>query len=191
MGMPGRDKMSPIDPDEVLLDDVGSCIFFDRQETGEWFLSDIFMPEDLRAGDELGGAVAIVADLAFVGAPDADDNGILSGVVYIHLINDEFVDCNENGVRDAVDIFLGASEDINGNDVPDECEEPDCRADLDLDGVVDGQDLGLLFIAWGPCPEEPEGTPCPADFDGDGRVDGVDLGILFSAWDSICSPPEP
>ena len=30
-----------------------------------------------------------------------------------------------------------------------ECET--CTADFNGDGKVDGQDLGLLFVAWGPC----------------------------------------
>jgi hypothetical protein len=52
-----------------------------------------------------------------------------------------------------------------------------CPADLNDDAVVDGNDLGLLLAAWGPC----AGT-CPADLNVDGAVDGNDLGILLSAW---------
>lgn len=51
--------------------------------------------------------------------------------------------------------------------------------DLDLDGTVDGADLGILLGAWGDCP--PEGF-CPADFNGDGVVDGADLGLLLAEW---------
>ena len=54
-----------------------------------------------------------------------------------------------------------------------------CPADLNDDGVVDGNDLGLLLAAWGPCPTS--GT-CPADFNDDGAVDGADLGIQLAAW---------
>jgi subtilisin family serine protease len=46
-------------------------------------------------------------------------------------------DCNSNGIRDAVDIAMGTSADINGNGVPDECE---CYADCDSStglGVLD------------------------------------------------------
>lgn len=52
-----------------------------------------------------------------------------------------------------------------------------CPADLDGDGVTGGQDLGLLFVAWGPCSGD-----CPADLNDDGVVDGQDLGLLFTAW---------
>ena len=49
-----------------------------------------------------------------------------------------------------------------------------CRPDLDGDGRVDGADMGLFLIAWGPC-----SGFCPADFNGDGLVDGGDLGLLL------------
>ena len=53
-----------------------------------------------------------------------------------------------------------------------------CPGDLDGSGLVDGNDLGLLFSAWGPCP----GGPCQADLSGNGTVGPEDLGILLAAW---------
>ena len=47
--------------------------------------------------------------------------------------------------------------------------------DLNGDGLVNGDDLGILLAAWGP------GTG-PADLNLDGNVDGNDLGILLGAW---------
>jgi hypothetical protein len=47
--------------------------------------------------------------------------------------------------------------------------------DLNGDGVVNGDDLGILLGAWGP------GTG-PADLNLDGSVDGNDLGILLGNW---------
>jgi hypothetical protein len=55
--------------------------------------------------------------------------------------------------------------------------QPNCPADLNDDGFVDGNDLGILLGQWGPCP-----TPCSADFNGDNFVDGNDLGVLLAAW---------
>ena len=55
-------------------------------------------------------------------------------------------------------------------------DTPFLAADVDGDGVVDGNDLGLLLAAWG-------GTG-PADLDRDGNVDGNDLGALLAAWGS-------
>lgn len=56
-----------------------------------------------------------------------------------------------------------------------------CPADLDGNGSVGGSDLGLLFVAWGPCPAD-----CAADLDGDGVVGGSDLGLLFVSWGDEC-----
>jgi len=55
--------------------------------------------------------------------------------------------------------------------------DPHPRADITLDGIVDGGDLGALLGVWGGCAE-----PCPADFNGDGVVDSEDLGLLLGAW---------
>ncbi|MCE9620694.1 MAG: hypothetical protein K8R92_12405 [Planctomycetes bacterium] len=45
--------------------------------------------------------------------------------------------------------------------------------DLDGDGIVDGADLGLMLLDFGPCPG------CPSDLDGSGEVDGGDIGLLL------------
>jgi hypothetical protein len=55
---------------------------------------------------------------------------------------------------------------------------PACVADLNGDGVVNGDDLGQLLGAWGACVS----TDCPADFDDNGVVDADDLGVLLGAW---------
>jgi hypothetical protein len=55
-----------------------------------------------------------------------------------------------------------------------------CVTDLNVDGVTDGADLGLLLSAWG--------TAGDADFDGVNGVDGADLGVLLAAW-GPCAPP--
>ncbi|MCA9286375.1 MAG: spondin domain-containing protein [Phycisphaerales bacterium] len=49
-----------------------------------------------------------------------------------------------------------------------------CPADLNGDGMVGGEDLGLLLADWG-------GTGA-SDLDGDGTVGGSDLGLLLAAW---------
>ena len=56
------------------------------------------------------------------------------------------------------------------------CEAPSTGggADLNDDGTVDGQDLGILLGSWA-------GTGA-ADLNGDGTVDGQDLGILLGSW---------
>lgn len=64
---------------------------------------------------------------------------------------------------------------VDANDVI-TLDEEECPADLNRDGRVDGEDMGLFLVAWG--------TDDPlADFNGNGLVDGPDLGLLLAAWD--------
>jgi len=51
------------------------------------------------------------------------------------------------------------------------------QADLDLNGVVDGADLGALLGQWGA-----DACGGPADLNLDGVVDGADLGSLLGQW---------
>ena len=53
------------------------------------------------------------------------------------------------------------------------------RSDINCDGMIDGSDLGILLMMWGPCPS---GAGCPGDINSDGSVDGSDLGILLVNW---------
>ncbi len=53
--------------------------------------------------------------------------------------------------------------------------EPELLGDINLDGAVDGADLGLLLATWG-------SSDRAADLNGDGVVDGSDLGLLLANW---------
>ena len=64
--------------------------------------------------------------------------------------------------------------DLGGNTV---C---DCVGDFNVDGVVNGADLGLMLSSWGPC-----GVNCPYDLNADGQINGADLGLVLSAW-GVC-----
>ena len=59
-------------------------------------------------------------------------------------------------------------------DYPIAPNEEGCPADLDTNGIVNGADLGLLFVEWD--------GPGNADFNGDGEVNGIDVGIMLVAW---------
>ena len=85
-------------------------------------------------------------------------------------------DCDANGIPDSCDIAAGA-EDKNGNGYQDACELG--RGDLNLDGVVDGADLGIMLSWWGAT-----GYPT-GDLNRDGVIDGVDLGTLLGNWGPI------
>ncbi|MFO0962549.1 MAG: S8 family serine peptidase [Phycisphaerales bacterium] len=51
--------------------------------------------------------------------------------------------------------------------------------DLNVDGIVDGADLGLMLGMWGSCANV---AGCVADLNHDGVVDGADLGLLLGSW---------
>ena len=55
---------------------------------------------------------------------------------------------------------------------------PDCQADLNGDGVVNGADLGLMLAAWG----TPGSPGVDSDLNHDGTTNGADLGLLLAAW---------
>ena len=59
------------------------------------------------------------------------------------------------------------------------CEED--PGDLNGDGCVDQQDLGILLADW-----DCTGGDCPGDCDGDGDTDQEDLGILLAHWGEGC-----
>ena len=81
-------------------------------------------------------------------------------------------DCNENGTSDPWEILIGAASDTNGDGQPDDCS---CLGDVNLDGSVDGADLGFLLLHWNSAHQT-------YDLDGDGSVDGADLGLMLAAW---------
>ena len=53
--------------------------------------------------------------------------------------------------------------------------ESSCPADLNYDGLVNGQDLAIKLADWGL-------SDTPADLNGDGVVNGEDITILLAAW---------
>ncbi len=58
---------------------------------------------------------------------------------------------------------------------------PPAPGDLNHDGLVNGEDFGILLTDWGPCPGDCEET-CDGDINGDCVVNGTDLGLLFIDW---------
>lgn len=52
-----------------------------------------------------------------------------------------------------------------------------CLGDLNLDGTVNGVDLGEVFGAWGEC-----SGSCAADLDGSGHVDAGDIAVALASW---------
>ena len=54
----------------------------------------------------------------------------------------DFIDCNTNGISDALDLISGGSSDCNGNGIPDECDIADGTShDCNENGVPDECDI--------------------------------------------------
>ena len=86
-------------------------------------------------------------------------------------------DCNENGNFDFVDLFLGISQDINKNSVPDECEDCDGDGipdDLEDKADCDGNGLPDVCEVDEDCDNDGDINACDFDDDGDGIEDLCD-----------------
>jgi hypothetical protein len=96
-----------------------------------------------------------------------------------HYLIEWEADCNSDGIIDYSQILQSQLADIDTNGIPDICEPITCNdIDLNLNGIVEGGDLGVLLAFWGPVsPAFPR-----ADIDRDGLVNGADLGILLAFW---------
>ena len=81
-------------------------------------------------------------------------------------------DCNRNRVDDALDIAEGTSEDLNANEVPDECEDCNDNARLDSDDIAFGisDDINENGV-----PDE-----CEPDCNANGVPDELDIFTGFS-----------
>ena len=102
------------------------------------------------------------------------------------LLRAAIMDCNQNNLLDECDIQSGRSLDLNGNGIPDECEQAPCIVDIAPtggDGTVNVNDLLEVINGWGPCQSPP--SLCPADvapLSGDGSVNVNDLLAVINAW---------
>ena len=126
------------------------------------------------SGNEFAGtSVSVTPNLLVAGAPLATINASYAGAA---TVVDYAADCDANGTPDALAIASGAA-DLNGDSIPDSCQ---CTGDLNGDGSVGGQDLGVLLGFWGTTAS----TFPRADINRDGLVTGADLGVLLSQWGS-------
>lgn len=101
--------------------------------------------------------------------------GIVNGAAALAL------DCNHNGIADAIDVATNASADCNGNGVPDECE---CGGDFDADCAIALPDLSLLLAHFGTVSGA---SYHDGDMDYDGDVDLADLSALLGQFGGSCS----
>jgi hypothetical protein len=100
-----------------------------------------------------------------------------NGALVVKLgIPESYTDCDGNGRNDACDIAIGAA-DVNRNGRLDACEI--AYGDFNLDGAVNGADLGMMLGVWG------IQNPPYGDLNGDSTVNGADLGLLLSRWGPV------
>jgi hypothetical protein len=156
----------------------GAAYLF-REQDGVWTEVVKLTPKDGAPGDSFGAAVSLDLDMGAISAHNGGPDQ--TGKVYI-FTGFLGADCNGNSNPDACDILQGLSLDANLDGVPDECP---LDADLNGDGSTDGDDLGMLLLAWGDCPSplgRGQGEGCLADLTGDGSVNGLDLAALLAHW---------
>ena len=115
-----------------------------RLQDLNWVEEARLIASDSEAGDYLGWKVDFSGDTALLTAPYKDES---RGAAYIYR---GLADCNGNGILDLCDIADGTSDDLDGNGIPDECQD-DCPEDVNGDGLVDIDDIFAVLAAWGPC----------------------------------------
>lgn len=117
------------------------------------------------------------------GAPDGTWADALPGADHGALVTsamirwESFVDCDGDGLPDALEILADPALDQDWDGSLDDCT-PILDEDINQDGRVNGIDLGLLLSSWGPVSE----PPVRADITRDGVVDGADFSRLLAAW---------
>ncbi len=113
-------------------------------------------------------------------AIDADtNNNVEAALDSFKILTGNVPDCNENGVDDLVDIANGTSLDVNDNQIPDECEAPDCACDWDNSGAIAVPDIFAFLASW--FANDPA-----ADFDGQNGVGVPDIFAFLACWFAGC-----
>lgn len=91
-------------------------------------------------------------------------------------------DCNGDGIVDYGQILDGTFEDVDGNGVPDCCDQGTacgCRVDLNGDDLVDTQDFLVYLNLW------VQRDPI-ADWDGNDEINSHDVLVFLNDWNQGC-----
>ena len=96
------------------------------------------------------------------------------------------VDCNSNGVHDALDIAAGTSMDCDRNGVPDECG---IATDCNSNGINDSCDIASGLSADINSNGRPDECECMGDIDGDLQVDVNDIIEVLLTWGDLGATP--
>lgn len=106
-------------------------------------------------------------------------NIVEAGLDDFKILTSNVPDCNNNGVDDLADISGGFSLDANMNQIPDECEEPDCLCDWDGNNELGVPDIFAFLSSW--FAAEPA-----ADFDGQNGIGVPDIFSFLACWFAGC-----
>lgn len=138
----------------------------------QWSAAIRLRPDNPAERDYFGISGSFDGDQVLMTAPRMDFPGgrTDAGGVLLFPLDD----CDSSGMLDAWEIGEGLIDDSDANGVPDSCEST--TGDLNGDGRVDGNDLGLFMALWGTAGQ------FGGDFDGDGQVNGSDLAWLLADW---------
>lgn len=142
-----------------------------------------------RPGSAFARIVGLAVLASLAGMASAQDGGGPSSGYEVTGASQAGGGGSSSGGEFSLDGTIGqvAAGDMSGGDfqvmggslTPD---TPMCeRSDLNCNGTVDGADLGLLLLNWGPC--DAAAPRCVGDIDSNGLVDGSDLAILLGYWD--------
>ena len=143
-----------------------------------------------RASAEWNGTITLHGVNWIPSMRDDDGDGFVNTVDNCPFIaNEQQTDCDNDGIGDVCDASTNA--DCNNDGIADDCQNnlvadrnqdgrlDECQfavGDLDLSGIVDGVDLGLMLVKWG------QPNPGIPDCNGDNIFDGLDLGVLLVNW---------
>ena len=159
------------------------CIFEDNWTYGEGGAAILknthvdFMDTTIKGNEAIadGGAIALLeatADLLRVSIEDNDSSS--TGGIHASASSSTTL-WNSTVCDNTNDQIIGTWIDNGLNCVGIRCDQCNCPADLNLDGIVDGRDLVQIIGAWG-------NSGGAEDLNGDGLVDATDLTILIGSW---------
>jgi len=166
------------------------AVWYDTRNSEGVRVSELFYAYSWDAGDTWSENIPVSIPFdTFIGQPQgsaklgdyidavSDESGM--NVAYAATFNGEqdayfvrlFPDCNGNSLSDVDDISQGTSQDVDVNQIPDECEMQINPGDLDSDGDVDRDDLKIILLF--------RNTPAsdsddPKDIDKDGVITALD-----------------
>ncbi|UCD75407.1 MAG: FG-GAP repeat protein [Phycisphaerales bacterium] len=166
--------------------DSGSAYLF-RFDGVDWILESEISGPDSATGDQCGWSLDLADEWLFIGANKHDHSADNDGSVFLFQGLQACVDCNENGISDAVDIADGISEDCNENGIPDECEidenseapggpfycTEDCDPDCNVNGIPDECDIADGISD--DCNENGIPDECEGDCNENGVPDDCDI----------------